>query len=107
MLYKIISNLMPDYISEPIPKLNQSNYNLRNQPFLGKLRVRTPKHKASFFPDSLLEWSKQDPVIRESPSLNAFKSRLLQRIRLPSHSVFGIYDWSEQTKLSQIQAQFQ
>ena len=28
MLYKIINNLMPDYISEPIPNLNQSNYNL-------------------------------------------------------------------------------
>ena len=28
MLYKIINNLMPDYISEPMPNMNQSNYNL-------------------------------------------------------------------------------
>ena len=92
MLYKIINNLMPDYISEPIPNLNQSNYNLRKQPVIGKIRARTAKYKASFFPDSLLEWSKLDPVIRESPSLSVFKSRLLPFIRPPSNSVFGIHD---------------
>ena len=57
MLYKIINNLMPDYISEPIPNMNQSTYNLRNQPVIGQIRARTDKYKASFFPDSLLEWS--------------------------------------------------
>ena len=91
MLYKIINNLMPDYISEPIPNPNQSNYNLRKQPVIGKIRARTAKYKASFFPDSLLEWSKLDPVIRESPSLSVFKSRLLPFIRPPSNSVFGIH----------------
>ena len=29
MLYKIIYNLMPNYIIEPTPNLNQSKYNLR------------------------------------------------------------------------------
>ena len=77
MLYKIINNLMPDYISEPIPNMNQSNYNLRNQPVIGQIRARTDKYRASFFPDSLLEWSKLDPEIRQSPSINVFKSRLL------------------------------
>ena len=52
MLYKIINNLMPDYISEHIPNLNQSNYNLRKQPVVGKIRARTAKYKASFFLDS-------------------------------------------------------
>ena len=92
MLYKIINNLMPDYISETILNLNLSNYNLRKQPVIGKIRARTAKYKASFFPDSLLEWSKLDPVIRESPSLSVFKSRLLPFIRPPSNSVFGIHD---------------
>ena len=92
MLYKIINNLMPDYISEHIPNMNQSNYNLRNNPVIGQIRARTDKYKASFFPDSLLEWSKLDPEIRQSPSINAFKSRLLSLIRPPSNSIFGIYD---------------
>ena len=80
MLYKII------------PKMNQSNYNLRNQPVIGQIRARTDKYKASFFPDSLLEWSKLDPEIRQSPSINVFKSRLLSLIRPSSNSIFGIYD---------------
>ena len=92
ILYKIINNLMHDYISEPIPNMNQSNYNLRNQPVIGQIRARTEKFKASFFPDSLLEWSKLDPEIRQSPSINVFKSRLLSLIRPPSNSIFGIYD---------------
>ena len=92
MLYKIINNLMPDYISEPIPNMNQSNYNLQNQPVIGQIKARTEKYRASFFPDSLLEWSKLDPEIRQSPSINIFKSRLLLLIRPPSNSIFGIYD---------------
>ena len=45
MLYKIIINtLLPDYISEPIPNMNQSNYNLRNQPVIGQIRARTDKY---------------------------------------------------------------
>ena len=40
---------MPDYISEPITNLNQSNYNLQNQPVIGQIRARTDKYKASVF----------------------------------------------------------
>ena len=49
MLYKILNNLMPDYSSEPIPNMNQSNYNLRNQPVIGQIRARTDKFKATPF----------------------------------------------------------
>ena len=92
MLYKIITNLMPDCISEPIPNLDQSNYNLRNQHVIGQIRARTDKYKARFFPESLLEWSKLDPEIGQSPSINVFKSRLLSLLRPPSNSIFGIYN---------------
>ena len=33
-----------------------------------------------------------DPEVRQSPSINVFKSRLLSLIRPPSNSIFGIYD---------------
>ena len=51
---------------EPMPNMNQSTYNLRSQPVFGQIRARTDKYKASFFLDSLLEWSKLDPEIRQS-----------------------------------------
>ncbi len=92
MIYKIINNLMPDYTRDPIPQLNQPNYAFRNQPVVGQIRARTEKYKSSFFPDSLHEWSKLDPEIRESSSISIFKNRLLSLIRPPSNPVFGIYD---------------
>ena len=49
MLYKIINNLLPEYISESIPRLNQPIYTLRNQPAIGQIRTRTDKFKAIFF----------------------------------------------------------
>ena len=49
MLYEIINNLLPEYFSESIPKLNESNNTLRNQTAIGQIRTRTEKFKASFF----------------------------------------------------------
>ena len=92
MLYKIINNLLPEYISESIPRLNQPIYTLRNQPAIGQIRTRTDKFKASFFPNSLHEWSKLDTDTRTSPSIYVFKSKLLSLIRPISNSVFSIYD---------------
>ena len=82
--------------------MNQSTYNLRNQPVIGQIRARTDKYKASFFPDSLVEWSKLDPEIRQSPSINVFKSRLLSLIRPPSTYFFGIYDQQGLAFLTQL-----
>ena len=53
ILYKIINYLLPEYISESIPKLNQSNYTLHNQATIGQIWTRTEKFKARFFPNSL------------------------------------------------------
>ena len=102
MLYKIINNLMPDYISEPIPNINQSYYNLRIEPVFGRIGARTDKYKARFFLDSLLEWSKCDPETKQSPSIDIFKSRQLSLIRPPSNSTFGIYDLQGLALLTQL-----
>ena len=91
MIYKIINNLMPDYLRDPIPQLIQSYYAFRNKPVVGQIRARTEKYKSSFFPNSLHEWNQLDPEIRESPSIDIFKYRLLSIIRPLSNSVFGIY----------------
>ena len=38
MLYKIINNLLSEYISESLPNLNQSNHTLRSQPAIDQIR---------------------------------------------------------------------
>ena len=53
--------------------------------------ARTEKFKSSFYPDSLCEWNKLDPEIRQSSSVSVFKKKLISPIRLPANSVYGIH----------------
>ena len=41
LLYRIVNNLTPLYTKDPIPLPHQSNYSLRNQDVVGRIRVRT------------------------------------------------------------------
>ena len=92
LLYKFINNTTPDYTRFPIPALYLSNYSLRTQPSAGQIWARTEKFKSSFYLNSLLEWNRLDPEIRESPSLSIFKKNLLFKIRPVHNSVYGIYN---------------
>ena len=92
LFYKIINNLTPTYMKDPIPQPPQSRYSLRNQDVVGRTLVRTEKFKSSFHPHCLSEWNKIDPEIRLAPSVAVFKAKLLSIIRPPAKSVFGIYD---------------
>ena len=92
LLYKFINNTTPDYTRFPIPALHLSNYSLRTQPSAGQIWARTEKFKSSFYPNSLLEWNRLDPEIRESPSVSIFKKKLLLKIRPVHNSVYGIYN---------------
>ena len=73
LLYKIVNNLTPSYMTEPIPLLQQSHYTLRNPDVIGRIRARTEKFKCSFYPSCLTEWNELDPEIRLAPSVTVFK----------------------------------
>ena len=102
LFYKILNNLTPLYTKEPIPTLHQSNYSLRHQDDVGRMRARTEKFKSSFYPDCIAEWNKLDPEIRLAPSVAIFKTKLLSIIRPPAKSVFGIHNPVGLSYLSQI-----
>ena len=53
LLYKIVNNLTPSYMTEPIPPLQQSNYTLRNPDVIARIRARTEIFKSSFYPSCL------------------------------------------------------
>ena len=84
--YKILNNLTPLYTKEPIPTLHQSNYSLRHQGAVGRMRARTEKFQSSFYPDCISEWNKLDPEIRLAPSIAIFKTKLVSKIRPPLQS---------------------
>ena len=74
LLYEFVNSTTPDYTRVPIPALHLSNYSLRTQPSVGQIWTRTEKFKSSFYPNSLLEWNRLDPEIRESLSLSIFRN---------------------------------
>ena len=93
LFYKVVNYLSPEYTVHPIPPLNQSQYHLRDQDVIGRLRARTDKFKCSFYPNLLSEWNKLEPELRLAPSVAIFKKKLGSIIRPPpAKSVFGIYD---------------
>ena len=102
LFYKIMNNLTPLYTKEPIPPPHQSQYSLRNQDVVGRIGARTEKFQSSFYPNCISEWNKLDPEIRITPSIAAFKSKLLSIIRPPAKPVFGIHDPLGLSYLSQI-----
>ena len=87
LFYKIINNLSPAYTKDPIPPLHQSQYSLRCQDVIGRLRARTEKFKSSFYPNCLSEWNKLQPELRLAPSVAIFKKKFLSIIRPPAKSV--------------------
>ena len=93
LFYKIMNNLTPLYAKEPIPQPHQSNYCLRNQGVVWRMRARTEQFQSGFYhPNCISEWNKLDPEIRLAPSVAVFKIKLLSIICPPAKSVFGIHD---------------
>ncbi len=92
LFYKIMNSLSPAYTTDPIPQLQQSQYSLRRQDVIGRIRARTERFQSSFYPNCLSEWNDLCPEIRLAPTIAIFKKRLLSIIRPPAKSVFGIHD---------------
>ena len=102
LFYKFINNLTPEYTMDPIPPLRQSRYSLRKRDAIGRIRARTEKYQSSFYPHCLSEWNKLDPEIRLAPSIAAFKTKLLSKIRPLPKSVFRIHDPKRLSNLTQL-----
>ena len=102
LFYKFVNNLSPKYTTDPIPPLHQSQYRLRDQDVIGRLKARTEKFKSSFYPNCLAEWNKLEPELRLAPSAAVFKKKLLAKIRPPAKSVFGIHDPKGLSYLTQL-----
>ena len=48
--------------------------------------------KNSYFPSTIIEWKKLDSNIRNSETLNIFKSKILKFIRPTAKSIFGCHN---------------
>ena len=88
LFFKIYKNQCPKYLFNIIPQSN-CPYRTRNALNIPHISVKHQFFKNSYFPSSIIEWSKLDSNIHNSETLNVFKSKILKFIRPTANSIFG------------------
>jgi len=89
MLYKIINNLVPQYLRDVCPQLTQTrhDYMLRNINIEPILTHKT-YYYMSFFPSTIRLWNQEDRYIKTANSLNTFKSRLKNKYNIDFNKLY-------------------
>ena len=77
--YKIMNNLVPDYLIQlrPPTVAAASRYNLRNANNQSTIAARTTRYKDSYMLSSTALWNSLPIQLRNTPTLNTFKRRLI------------------------------
>ena len=78
LFYKMIHKLTPKYLSDLVPHEvgRTSNINLRNRLNIKQVKFTTKRYGDSFLPSTIRLWNNLPLDIRESESLEIFKSKL-------------------------------
>ena len=84
------------------PPPSDVKYNLRHRRYFKNINIRTERYRNSFFPYCTSEWDE----IKSLPKLSQFKNRLLESIRDPKRSSFGINDISGIKLLTKLRVEF-
>ena len=91
VFYKIKTRGHPGYLYKLIPA-KSSSYNTRNSDHIEKYCWRTDIFKYSFFPYTIVEWSRLDQALRNSKSYSIFKNSLLKIGRPMPKPTFNIHN---------------
>ena len=75
MLYKMLHNAAPDYLSSLAPSLvnERVEINLRNASNLSLIPARTSLYFSSFLPSVVRDWNNLPATVRNSPSVESLK----------------------------------
>ena len=84
---KVFKTQSTRYLFDVIPTAKRA-YITRNNDKLPHFKVKHNYFKNSFFPSTVIEWSKLNLNIRNSESLTSFKSKVLKFIRPSENSIF-------------------
>ena len=87
LFFKVYKNQCSKYLFDVIP---QSNCPYRTN--IPHINVKHQFFKNSYFPSNITEWGKLDSNIRNSETLNDFKSKILTFIRPTANSIFGCHN---------------
>ena len=89
-MFKIMKEEAPKYLTNFIPKARQNIVTRNNN--MPTFYCRTDCFKYSFFPSTLRDWFNLDSSVRNSESIEIFKSKLLSLIRPIQSNVYNIFD---------------
>ena len=89
LFFKVYKNQRPKYLFDMIPQSN-CPYRTRNALNIPHINVKHQFFKNSYFPSTITEWNKLDSNIRNSETLNIFKSKILKFIRPTANSIFWL-----------------
>ena len=97
LMYKIVKNLAPRYLTELLPKLTseRTHFRLRPRDNFSQLRCRISTFQKSFFPSAITGWNSLDLDVRNSVSLSNFKfSKLIGVCRPFTSAVLTLNRWN-------------
>ena len=77
LFYKMVFHLVPNYLCFN----SRTTYFLRNATHFSLLPCKTNRYLNSFLPSSIKLWNQTPESIRQSKSLEIFKSKLIQTVR--------------------------
>ena len=89
-MFKIMKKEAPNYLINLIPRCEKTIRTRNNN--IPMYHCRTDCFKYSFFPSTLNEWFKLDDSIRNSESVEIFKSKLLSLICPVQSNIYSIFD---------------
>ena len=88
LFFKVYKNQCSKYLFDIIPQSN-CPYRTRNALNIPHINVKHQFFKNSYFSSTIIEWDKLDSNIRNSETLNTFKSNIFKLIRSTANSIFG------------------
>ena len=103
--YNLKKTVTPAYLFEEIPVERNVPYNLRFHREYQPVN-RTEHFASTYFQNLLSEWNLLDTNIKESNTLEAFKSKLLGVIRPIKKSMYNIYNITGIRKLTKMRVNF-
>ena len=102
--YKIMNDLTPPYLKEPIPTPRCHLFGPRSTNVLPSIFCRNDRYKNSFFPDAIEKWNNLGVEIRSTVKLSDFKSLLTKLIRPPKKDIFCLHNPDGIKRIYQLRA---
>ena len=90
--YKIMNDLTPSYLKEPVPEPRRLLFGSRSTNVLPLIPCKTDRYSNSFYPDAVKRWNEIDVELRSTQSLKLFKSALLKIIRPKKKTIFDVHN---------------